>query len=190
MTGSFIVVYDACVLYPMILRDLLLRLASTDLFMAKWTNAIHEEWNRSVLKNRSDLTRDKLEKIRILMDQSTIDSLIYDYEHLINELNLPDPNDRHVLAAAIHAKASIIVTLNLKDFPPANLSQYKIEACHPDDFIMLLTEIDLNIVLSSAKTARTSLKNPSLRFYEYLGILEKHGLYNTAKLFRMNELLV
>jgi predicted nucleic acid-binding protein len=187
MTESFIVVYDACVLYPMILRDLLLRLAATELFMAKWTNQIHDEWIRNLLRSRPDLTREKLERVRMLMDQNTLDCIVNNYEDLIPELDLPDPDDRHVLAAAIQAKASMIVTFNLKDFPAASLDQYQIEACHPDDFIQLLAEIDLNKVLAAVKIACTSLKRPPVSESEYLGILAKHGLAKAAALFGIHN---
>ena len=65
--NRFTVLYDACVLYPAPLRDLLLRLALTDLYRARWSDAIHEEWIRAVLRNRPDLSRHQLERTRALM---------------------------------------------------------------------------------------------------------------------------
>jgi hypothetical protein len=58
--AQFIVIYDSCVLYPAPLRDLLMRLALTDLYHAKWTHEIHKEWMRNLLKNRPDLTAERL----------------------------------------------------------------------------------------------------------------------------------
>jgi predicted nucleic acid-binding protein len=190
MTGSFIVVYDACVLYPAPLRDLLMHLALTDLFMAKWTNKIHDEWIKNVLKNRPDLTWKQLERTRNLMNKNALDCLIDDYEHLIFGLNLPDPNDRHVLAAAIHTTASTIVTFNLKDYPAIVLAKYGIEALHPDDFILLLAEIDLSAVLMAVKRVRGSLKNPTKTTSEYLEILEKQSLPQIVSLLREYEELL
>lgn len=118
---AFTALYDACVLYPAPLRDLLLQLALTDRFRAKWTNAIHDEWIRNVLEQRPDLTAAQLQRTRELMDLHVRDCLVDGYEPLIAGLNLPDPNDRHVLAAAIHARADVIVTFNLGDFPAAVL---------------------------------------------------------------------
>jgi hypothetical protein len=66
--ANFIALYDACVLYPAPLRDLLMHMALTDLYRAKWTNAIHEEWIRNVLANRPDLTRQQLERTCELMN--------------------------------------------------------------------------------------------------------------------------
>src|SRR5690349_13225654 len=121
--SKFIVLYDSCVLYPAPLRDLLIRLALTDLYQAKWTKDIHQEWIRNLLKNRPDLSEDKLQKTREKMDLHTRDCLVEGYEELIDGLTLPDPNDRHVLAAAIRASAQLIVTYNLSDFPSHILSK-------------------------------------------------------------------
>ena len=98
---KIIALYDACVLYPAPLRDLLMHLAMTDLYHAKWTNDIHDEWIRNVLANRPDLKRSQLERTRELMNKYVRDCLVEKYEHLILSLRLPDLNDRHVLAAAI-----------------------------------------------------------------------------------------
>ena len=105
-----IVLYDASVLYSGLLRDLLMRLARTGLFQAKWTDAIHEEWIRALQMNRPDLPLANHERVRRLMDAALPDALVTGYEDLISDLTLPDENDRHVLAAAIHCKATIIVT--------------------------------------------------------------------------------
>ena len=125
--SQYTAIFDACVLYPAPLRDLLMHLALTDLLRAKWTEAIHEEWIRSVLKNRPDLTRRQLERTRQLMNAHVRDCLVADYEDLIPVLTLPDPDDRHVLAAAIRSSADVIVTFNLADFPPEVLKKWGIE---------------------------------------------------------------
>jgi hypothetical protein len=101
--GVFTAFYDASVLYPAELRNLLMHLALTGLFRAKWSNAVHEEWIAALLRNRPDLTRQKLERMRVLMDKHAADALVSGYETLIEGLHLPDPKDRHVLAAAIRA---------------------------------------------------------------------------------------
>jgi hypothetical protein len=117
MSSNFTVIYDACVLYPAPLRDLLMRLALTDLYRARWTDMIHDEWTHSVLKQRTDLKAEDLKRTRSLMNAHVRDSLVTGFEHLIPSVELPDADDRHVVAAAIHGGASLIVTFNLKDFP-------------------------------------------------------------------------
>lgn len=102
--ANFTAIYDACVLYPAPLRDLLMHLALTDLFRAKWTDAIHDEWTKSVLESRPDLTREQLERTRALMNIHVRNCLVTSYEDLIPSLTLPDPDDRHVLAAAIRGR--------------------------------------------------------------------------------------
>lgn len=83
MTGNIAVVYDACVLYPAPLRDLLVQLATTRIFRAKWTDLIHDEWTRNLLIKRPDLNAEKLARLRILMNDNVPDSLVTDFEHLI-----------------------------------------------------------------------------------------------------------
>ena len=102
------VLYDACVLYSAPLRDLLMQLALTDLFQARWTAEIHEEWTRNVLSNRPDISPQSLSRCRELMDEHVTDCLVTGYEGLIPTLTLPDPGDRHVLATAIHGGASLV----------------------------------------------------------------------------------
>jgi integrase/recombinase XerD len=95
--ASFTALYDACVLYPAPLRDLLMQMALTDLYRAKWSHLIHEEWMRNLLRNRPDLTRERLERTRERMDSHTRDCLVIGFEDLIDALELPDPGDRHAV---------------------------------------------------------------------------------------------
>src|SRR5688500_11622711 len=121
-----VVVLDANVLYSAVLRDFLVRLAIVGAMQARWTNEVHEEWIRNVLVNRPDLSRERIERTRDLMNSAVRDSLVTGYESLTQTLALPDANDRHVLAAAIHARAEIIVTFNRKDFPSIALQPHGI----------------------------------------------------------------
>ena len=132
-----IAVLDACVLYSAPLRDFFMRLA-VRLYQPKWTDAIHEEWIRNVLNNRTDITLDNLTRTRALMDRHGGDCLVRNYDTLSLTLSLPDVDDRHVLAAAIMSKAPLIVTFNLSDFPANILSEHNIRAIHPDDFAIML----------------------------------------------------
>ena len=131
-------VLDACILYPAALRDLLMWLASFGVFEPRWTEEIHAEWMRNVLADRPQLTVARLEQTRRLMDQVDPGSLVSGYERHMAALGLPDPNDRHVLAAAIEARAPLIVSFNLSDFPAATLRAFGIKAAHPDHFLSAL----------------------------------------------------
>jgi len=187
---SFIALYDACVLYPAPLRDLLLQLALSGIYQAKWSDQIHEEWIQNVLKARSDITREQLNNVRELMDKYAGDALVFGYEAIIPSLQLPDKNDRHVLAAAICSSTSVIVTFNLKDFPASILDEYAIEAKHPDVFIGHLIDIEPAAVCLAVKTCRQRLKRPPFDVERYLNNLERQSLPSTvAKLRDFEQLL-
>lgn len=188
--AQFIVIYDSCVLYPAPLRDLLMRLAMTDLYQAKWTQEIHKEWMRNLLKNRPDMTAERLEAIRYKMDLHVRDCLVEGFEELVEGIKLPDVNDRHVLAAAIKANAQTIVTYNLSDFPVSFLSKYEIDAQHPDEFLRHLLDLAPARVIATVRETRLSLKNPPKDSREYLGILEKQTLPQTVAYLRDYENLI
>jgi hypothetical protein len=178
--ASLIVFYDANVLYPAELRNFLMHLALIGVFGARWSADVHEEWIENLSTNRPDLTRKQLERTRELMDKAAPDALVAGYHHLIPKLELPDPKDRHVLAAAIHCGASIIVTCNLADFPSETLAQFGIEAQHPDDFILDLLSLAPGLVMEAAENHRMSLKNPPKSITEYLDSLDRQGLTQTV----------
>lgn len=177
---SFVVLLDANVLFPFTLRDFLVTLATTELYQAKWSEQIHDEWIRNVLKDRPELA-DVLPRTRSLMDAAVPDCLVTGFEGLIESLELPDPNDRHVLAAAIRCGAQIIVTKNLKDFPSEILEQFGIEAQHPDEFLDYQFGLRPNLVVRAAKEQRKRWKNPPLTAEEYLERLSSQGLVVTAE---------
>ncbi len=181
MFSDFIVVFDACVLYPAPVRDLSIRLAVAELYRAKWTNKIHDEWIYNLGVNRPDLNRENLEKMRELINESVPDSLVEGYESIAETLTLPDPGDRHILAAAVKAQAQIIVTYNLKDFPSDSLAPFGIEVQHPDDFFLNQCDLRQNVFLSVIKKIRLSLKRPSKTAREYLDVLRKNSLAKTAE---------
>lgn len=176
----FKAVLDANVLYPYFLRDLLIRIALKDLYKPLWTERIHDEWIISLLKNRDDLMKERLEYAKDLMNENMPDANIENYEDLIEGVVLPDPDDRHVLAAAIKANAEMIVTYNLKDFPKEILDQYYIEAIHPDDFILCQIDLNPGAVRAAILSVLKDLIKPPVNITEYLRILEKRGLTKTV----------
>lgn len=143
--SRYIAVFDASVLVPGFLANLLLWLAQTDLFQAKWSPDIHAEWIRN-RKKRYDIDITVSEARRQVMDQKFPHALVTDYEDLIDSLNL-SAKDRHVLAAAIKCGANAIVTTNIKHFPAAELDKYSVVAITQDDFV--LDQLDL-----TARSAR------------------------------------
>ncbi len=183
-------VYDANVLYPAPLRDLLLHMARTGLYQARWTQDIHQEWMQKLLQNRPDLTRQQLERTRELMNRAVLDCLVTGYQELIPALTLPDPDDRHVLAAAIRCGADAIVTLNQRDFPADTLKTYGLEALHPDEFVLDLIDLDTARVLKAIKIQRSLLRQPPKTAQELLETLKAQGLPRSVMLLeQFQELL-
>ncbi len=183
-------VYDANVLYPAPLRDLFIRLAHAGLVRARWTEAIHDEWVRNVLKDNPELSPERLARTRSLMNEAVRDCLVTGYEDLIESLTLPDIDDRHVLAAAIRADAEVIVTFNLKDFPAGTLANHDLDAMHPDDFLVSVFDAIPGPVRAAVKRRREGLRNPPKTAEELLATLENQGLIQTvARLRQFVDLL-
>lgn len=179
ITDCPIVVLDACVLYPAGLRSLMMWLAVHGLIRPKWSEQIHEEWMRNVLKDRPDLTPAQLERTRRLMDEHGGDCLVTGYEQHIASLTLPDVDDRHVLAAGIESGADAIVTWNLSDFPKNIVKAHGIEVQTPDQLMCALLDANASAVLAAMKDHRASLKNPPKSPAEYLETLKLQGLPKT-----------
>ena len=178
------VIYDACILYPAPLRDFLMELALTDLVRARWTEDIQTEWMENLLIKRPDLSRERLARTANLMNEYVRDALIKNYQYLIPELELPDSDDRHVLAAAIHSQSSVILTFNLKDFPSNILDRYNITAQHPDRLIVNLFIAHPIEMMQVVSYCHDRLKNPPKTINEYLTTMEKQGLIQTVEMIR------
>jgi hypothetical protein len=159
-------------------------LAMSDLYRARWSNDIHEEWMRNLQKDYPDLNRQKVERIRDLMNAHVVDCIVKGYESIIPHLILPDPSDRHVVAAAICCRADIIVTSNVKHFPNDILDPYGIQVQHPDKFLTDQINVAPSVVCAAAKRQRQSLKNPPMSVEEYLASLERQGLAQTVSSLR------
>lgn len=179
---SFVVLLDACVLYSAPVRDLLLNLAEQGLYSPKWSKMIEEEWLRNLLTNRPDLSRNKLDRTLYAMNTAFPDAMVDSFEEIINSIELPDKNDRHVLAAGIQSKADLIVTFNLKDFPQDSLDQYDIRVIDPDLFACGLSEINEAKAIQGFENQLASLKNPPKTREELKVILKKCGLSKFVEL--------
>lgn len=184
---AFIVVYDACVLHPAPLRDLLIRIAQAGVVRARWTDAILDECFRSILARKPDIDREKLDRTRELMTQAVRDCVVTGYEPLIAAVSLPDPNDRHVVAAAVRAGAQVIVTFNTRDFPAEALAEFDLEAKHPDDFILESIDLAAGRIAGVVTEQAADLRNPPRTAREVLDTLAGLGL--TRAVARLREML-
>lgn len=178
------VMLDANVLYPAPVRDILLSLASNNMFQPKWSATIHEEWVRNLLSNRPDIKRENLENTISSMNAAFQDATTEIHPSTIATLNLPDPNDQHVLAAAITAEAELIATFNVKDFPASILAPFGIEAIHPDDFILGLIAHDKITAFDAFEKQVARLNNPPLSRDYVLNKLHDCHLPKTAATLR------
>ncbi|MBS2008510.1 MAG: PIN domain-containing protein [Cyanobacteria bacterium SZAS TMP-1] len=191
MDRNCAVIYDACVLFPAPLRDLLMELGvlshGKKLFRPKWTDKIHEEWISNLLEEKPHLKQEALAVTRKLMDSAFegYEPLVTGYEHRIESLHLPDPDDRHVLAAAIECNATIIVTANLKDFPDSQLKQSSVVAKHPDDFICEFLadyeELGERVLEKAVRNIKRRLKNPTMTWNEIFESYDRNGLKRTVE---------
>jgi predicted nucleic acid-binding protein len=184
-------VLDACVLYPVSVADALLSLAVAGLYAAKWTTTIEDEWIRNLESKRPELQG------RLHRRRDDMRAAVPDWEvsatacqRLAPNLELPDPGDAHVLAAALVGHADCIVTANLRDFPPATLATYGVEVLHPDDFIV--AQIDLNELsaLAAFRDMRARKRNPALDPEAFVQALERNGLVATTSRLRLAASLI
>lgn len=164
-------------------------LAMTGLFRPRWSDDIHREWMQAVSDARG-IPVEKLQARRDDMDQAVLDSCVSGYEGLIEALTLPDPNDRHVLAAAIRCHANAIVTFDLKDFPDTVLNQFGIHTRHPDDFILDVDGLELGILIHAARADLMHYTNPPLEVDDYIDGLRKAQVPKTADYLQRLKVLL
>jgi len=184
--ASFIVVYDANVLNPNTLRDLLIRIAQLpQLVQAKWTDKILDEALSALRKNFPDISAEKASILRERMNAAVRDCLVAGYEPLINVLDLPDPDDRHVLAAAIKVNAQLIVTRNLRHFPKSKLAPWGIRAKSPDDFVRDAIGIDAHAVWACVQQIVDSRTMRPVTVDDVLDELARDGLVGSVATLRI-----
>lgn len=182
--ATYTVIYDANVLWPSVLRDLLIRIAQVRLVRARWTEQILDETFRTLVERRPDLDPERLARTRGLMNQAIPDVVVAGYEPLIEVLELPDPDDRHVLAAAIKVGAQMIVTTNLKDFPADRLAPWNVEARHPDQFLHAMVDLDPKRVFGIVQQMADARSRRPMDVDEVLSALSRAGLVETVAALR------
>lgn len=176
---------DACVLYPIAVADALMSLATEGLFAAKWTTRIEAEWMRSLQIDRPDL-EGKLGTRRDSMRDAVPDWEVPEdaWKPLEKSLRLPDPEDVHVLAAAIAGHADCIVTANTRDFPSDVVTPYGIEVVDPDTFLVNQWDLDPLVAIAAFKRMRARRQKPESTPEDFANALERNGLVVTAERLR------
>ena len=185
-----VAVYDACVLYPFHLRNLLLQCAVDRLVEARWTNEIHEEWICNLSMNNPAIPIGHLHAARDLMNTAVPGAIVTGYEATIPSIVLPDANDRHVVAAAVAWRVSIIVTWNVRDFPTAELHKNGLQKQTPDLFLTRLYDRIPDLTIEAVAGARRNLRRSKRSPGEFVQALRRQKLVRfTAKLeLRLSEL--
>jgi hypothetical protein len=169
---------DTNVIYPIISRDLLFWFAYYDLYTPKWSKNIFDEWKEVMIRKGVSVEEaiKRVEKANLAFP----DACVQNYDGLIKNLELPDENDRHVLAAAIKTNANIIVTNNIKDFPEAYLETFGLKAKTLDDFFTDIIDLNQEKAIAAFKEMVMNKKKPPLDEYEVLDGLRLIELKDTA----------
>lgn len=163
---EFIAVLDTNVIYPVIIRDILFWFAHYDLYTPKWSEHIFDEWKK-VMKQKG-VSEEEANKRIAKANIAFPDALVQNYKGLIKYLELPDVDDRHVLAAAIKTNASIIVTNNIKDFPEEYLQSFGLNAKTADDFLTDIIDLNQEQAMAAFKEMVLNKKNPKQAEFEVL----------------------
>lgn len=174
----FTCVLDTNVIYPIEIRDLLFWVAHDDLFTPKWSKHIFDEWEE--VMRRKAVSEEEIKKRINWANLAFPDAMVENYEYLIDGLELPDPKDCHVLAAAIKINANIIVTNNLKDFPQKLLTNHGLSAKSADDFLTDTIDLNQEVAVNSFRKLVLNRRNPDLDEFQVLDSLRKSGLIDTA----------
>jgi len=138
-----------------------------------------EEWSNHLIEDKPD-KKEKILRTKQVMSEKFPEAVVEGYEGLVPSLELPDPDDRHVLAAAIKVGAHSIVTQNLKDFPGAVLAPFEIEARTADEFILSTIELYPDESVETLRTMRQRYKAPEISSDGLILALIKSELVRTA----------
>ena len=176
LIGRYPAVLDANVLHPAFVRSALLWFADERLFQPLWSDRLLAEWRRSVQRRFPEVTDDQLDKLQGSMTSAFPDAEVTGYEPFVGSIELPDPDDRHVVAAALVGKASGIVTANTKDFPPGTLAPLAIEVVHPDDFIVNIIDLHPSRAVAACRRHREALSKSKPSPAAFLDLYAQAGL--------------
>lgn len=179
-------VLDACVMFPMIVRDVLLTLASHEFYSPKWSPRIRDEWTRNLLSRLEQRTpgqafAEHVERIACATDRAFPDACVA--VDLAEDARLVpvDAKDRHVVMTAVAAQCDAILTFNLRDFAAKHLQDhFQIEVLHPDDFVMDLIDLNEKRVVAAFRELLARKKNPPWEIADLQARLHASGLVQTA----------
>ena len=179
-----LVVIDANLLYPFHMRNLMVQFGVDSVIAPRWTTRINSEWIGNLVaagrapEERLLLTLD-------LMNSALPEAEVHGWEAHMDGLTLPDPDDHHVLAAALASEAETILTMNLRDFPASVLAPHGIVAVHPDEFFCGLHDADPELLRASTEAAHANLSRSAPSLAAYLDVLDRQGLPQFTRRLRI-----
>jgi len=176
LIGRYSAFLDTNVLHPAFLRAALLWFADERLLRPVWSKHVLEEWRRSLKRRHPDTDDAKLDRVQAILAEHFPDAEIHGYETFIDALTLPDPDDRHVLAAAIVGRCNGIITANLKHFPAEAVGTFGIEVVHPDEFIVNIIDLDEARAIAACRRHRQAMSVSAPTPDDYLACFERCGL--------------
>jgi predicted nucleic acid-binding protein len=187
--NRFTALVDACTLTNTLKRNLLLTLAEAGFFRLRWSGQILDETEAAIEKvlrekGRTD-PRLRAKRARTAMETAFEDAMVSDFDRFMSAADgLPDPNDAHVVAAAIKTRASMIVTENLKHFPAANLATINMEAKSADEFIADTIALDEGRAVAAIREMRERFNKPAITAEALLLKMEAEGMQEAVDLLR------
>jgi hypothetical protein len=189
--ARFSALLDACVLVPPgrrlqssrpgVRADTLLRLAEADLYRPLWSAKILDEMITAIETIHPDLAGGPADRRAAAMNEAFEDACVTGWELIATGISLPDANDRHVVAAAQRGRADLIVTANLKDFPPRTLGALGVEVQSPDDFLLNQLDLDGDRVIDVLHNQAAATKHPVMTFNALLNNLGRCGVPEFAQ---------
>lgn len=176
---------DACSLVSVWRRNLLLSLAEAEFFRLRWSQTILDETERALVKlhlQRGNTDGDTRARHAVAaMTKAFPEAMVDEFTSLLaNPVGLPDPNDEHVIAAAVKTQAQAIVTENISDFPADLLGKLNLEARTADEFIADTIELEEGLAIPAIRNMRLRLKRPEMEASDLLRSFEAHGLFETV----------
>lgn len=182
---SFAALLDACVLVPVSLADTLLRAAEAELYRPLWSERILAEARVAILDVHPDAPPARVDARLAAMCRAFEDASVHDWEPLVDGIVLgDDPDDRHVVAAAVRGGASAVVTANVRDFPDEAMSALGLHAVRPDDFLLDLADLDPPTMVEVVWGQATATARPPLTPGQVLDSLDRAGAPEFAAFMR------
>lgn len=182
--ARFSALLDACVLVPVAQADSLLRLAEQGLFRPLWSAAILDEMTRAITHVHPELPADAAVRRAMQMNEAFPDACAMGWEPLEAGLSLPDPDDAHVVAAALRGRADLIVTNNIKDFPQDVLAPLGLETQTADAFLLNQLTLEPDRTMEALASQARAAKRPPLTMEELLTRLDRCGEVHFAEASR------